>query len=108
MPLPALAAGGFLSQVFAYVIGSAIARIVVKVLSAFGVGYLVYTGMDSLITQVQGYLDANLGSLPVSVLQVINIVNIPAAINLILSAYSARYTIGVMNKKLVFNPPGAS
>lgn len=108
MALPAIAATGFLSQVLAFIFASAIARVVVKVLSAFGVGFVAYTGFSSLVDMVQSYLDATIGGLPAQVFQVVDLCNIPAAINLLLAAYSARYTLFVMSKRLVFNPPGAS
>lgn len=106
MPLPAIAAGGFLAQVLGYVFAFAISKVVVKLVTALGVGYVTYVGFSSLIDMVQGYIDSNLGGLPANVFQVINIVNVPAAINLILSAYAARYTLFTLSKRLVFNPPG--
>lgn len=106
MPLPAIAATGFLSQVLGYVFAFAISKVVVKVLSALGVSFVVYTGFSSLIDLVQGYINTTMGGLPSHVFQIINIVNVPAAINLVLSAYAARYTLFTLNKRLVFNPPG--
>lgn len=108
MALPAIAATGFLTQVLGYVFAFALSKVVVKVLSALGVGYVVYVGFSTLIDLVQSYIDVTLGGLPAHVFQIINIVNVPAAINLILSAYAARYTLFSLNKRLVFNPPGSA
>lgn len=105
MALPAILGTGFLSQVLGYVFAYALARVVVKVVAALGMGYVAYVGFDTLITEINGYLDTTMAGLPVLVFQVVNIVNIPAAINLILSAYTARYTLLFLNKKIVFNPP---
>lgn len=101
MPLPA-AAAGIVSMAMAYVIG----RIIFKVIAGLGIGVIAFVGFDALLDEAQAYINDTLFQLPAQVSQLLAICNVDDAINLLLAAYVARFTIVPIFKKLTFGNTG--
>ena len=108
MALPALVGAGILARVLGYIFAFTLGQLVFKVMSAVGIGYIAYVGLDNLLDIVQDSIDSNMAGLPSTIFQTLQILNVTTATNLLISAYSARYTLFFLNKRLTFNPPAAS
>jgi len=99
MPFPVLAAGA-LAGSFGYLVVSGIVRVLV----ALGVGFITYQGLDAGLDVANSYVSGILGGFGGSLLQLIVTANVPAAIAMIFSAYTARLTL-VLTKRIVFRGP---
>lgn len=96
MPLPALGAAGILSTVLAYSIG----RLAFKIITGLGLGLVVYTGANLLFDQINDYLLLTLSGAPATVVQILDICNVPQAINMLFAAYVARVSVSATIKRL--------
>lgn len=93
-----------LGHVFGWVVGS----VIFKVLAAFGIGWVVMTGVNALIDGVFAEIQALTAGAPAQVVAVLGMLRIDDAITVLASAVSIRIslkTFGVGGggiKKLVF------
>lgn len=99
----ALALPGILSAA----IGFVMARLITRFLVGLGVGYVAYQGFQELLSQVNAYIGSTLTAIPPSAFQILHILNVENAINLVLSAYTARITIIPIYRRFVSIPTGA-
>lgn len=67
--------------------------IVRSVLIGLGVGFVTYQGLDVLLGQLRGHVFDLLGSLPLSMLQILGLGGIDKALNIIFSAFAARLVL---------------
>lgn len=102
MALPAIAAG-IMQAGLAWAIG----RLIFTILKVIGVGYITYTGIDTLLSMAQSYINSTIGGVPANVVAIANTMNVFAAINMLISAVSIRYTLLWSGRKLQFNRPDA-
>lgn len=100
MALPVIAAG-----VLQAGIALAIGKLIFKLLQIFGVGFVSYQGIDFLLSEVQGYINGSIGGIPANFVAILDTMNVFAAINLLISAMSIRYTLIWTGRKLRFNMP---
>lgn len=64
-----------------------------KVLLSLGIGYVVFTGLDTSLTWVRGTFFSTLTGLPAITLGVAGLLKIGTAANIIISALSARLVL---------------
>ena len=100
MALPVIAAG-VLQAGFILALG----KLVFKLLQVFGVGFVSYQGIDLVLTEVQGYINASIGGVPANLIAILDTMNVFSAINLLISALSIRYTLIWTGRKLRFSMP---
>lgn len=73
-------------------LASALPAIVARILVALGIGAVVYSGFDFILDQIMTQVVANLSAIGGITAQVIGLLNVDTAVNIILSAYSIRMT----------------
>lgn len=73
-------------------LANAIPAMVARILVALGVGAVVYSGFDFILDQVHTQVVSSLGGIGGITANVIGILNIDTAVNIILSAYAIRLT----------------
>lgn len=73
-------------------LATALPAIVARILVALGIGAVVYTGFDFILDQIVNQVIANFSSIGGLTAQVIGILNVDTAVNIIMSAYSIRMT----------------
>ena len=67
--------------------GAVVASATRWVLSALGVGVVVFVGLSSLLDQVTAYALDTFDGLPLAALQIAGLLKVDVALNVILSAY---------------------
>lgn len=85
---------------------TAAGSIVGRVLIALGIGYVSYKGLNGLQEFVKNQVWSNLGALSVDVLQLLSVLQIDTAINIMLSSVAARLVLrgltgGTMTKMVI-------
>ena len=102
MPLPALFAVGTLGTLFATFAKYFIASAIIRVVSAFGIGLVTFAGADLITAKVVAILNTLLFKGNESITAALAAGGIFDAVNIILSAYIAVFTIkatmGVFNR----------
>lgn len=80
--------------------------IILKVLTALGIGYATYTGIGAVLDYGLDTIEALFGALPSSMLQIVAMTNIDKYITMVFSAYAMRLVIsgvtGGSIKKWIF------
>lgn len=71
----------------AWFIGTTLFAVVMRIFVAIGIGFVVYTGMDYLITDAVNYAQSKLSILDPNILQSIHVLKLPEAMSIILSAH---------------------
>ena len=84
---------GSLLSGFVTWLGLSIPAIVWKVLSAMGIGYVAYTGVDFLVTAAETFLYAQLGQMSGDVLSILNLAGMDVGIRMILAAATTAISI---------------
>ena len=74
-------------------LASAAASLAGRVLIGVGIGVVAYTGLSSLITGVSSDIQTQFAGAPSLVLQVLGTLRLDTCIAILLSAYTARYTL---------------
>lgn len=69
-----------------------------KLLRGLGFAAFTYTGVNLLMNQAKDYAFSNLGGVPAEWLQVLGLLQVDVAINILFSAYVARAVLWGMNK----------
>lgn len=94
---------------FAAVIGPIVVNALSRVALAFGIGFVVYSGLDVALDQVKSVAMSSYGSLPANVVQMLGLLRVDQALNLILSAVSVRFVLEGLTggglRKMVFKTP---
>jgi len=86
-------------------IASIIGPSVKKILVALGVGFVTYTGFDTAMDSLKDYVYMRLGSAPASVVQILGLLEVDKAINVIFSAIAFRAVLsGFRAGKKVTHP----
>lgn len=71
---------------------------ILKVLFQLGIGFTVYQGIDFVMAQISTGFISNLNALPLAFTQLMGLLKIDKAINVIISAYGVRLVLkGVTN-----------
>ncbi|GLX85846.1 hypothetical protein tloyanaT_20980 [Thalassotalea loyana] len=80
--------------------------LVLKLLTYFGVGYATFTGVSNLTDGLTSKIIANLNGLPVSMLEMLMLLKVDIAMNIIITAVTVRMVMNGLNggsfKKLRF------
>lgn len=64
-----------------------------KVLAAIGIGVMTFTGINLALEQLHAFAASNWGSLPAGALGIVGLLRIDQALNLIISAVVAKFTL---------------
>jgi len=87
---------------------SVLSGVAFQVLIALGVGFVTFTGISVALTALHDFAAAQWGALPTAVLQVMGLVKVDQALNLIISAAAARFTLQGLTgggiRRLVWKP----
>lgn len=86
MPLPAVIVG-------ALAVG--IVPLVVKVLSALGIGIVTYTGMEYALSSGVSFFETQFSGLPATAVQILYMLGFHQGISMLFAAYSASIAIKV-------------
>lgn len=81
--------------VYALLVGfaSVVSSVAFQVLIALGIGFVTFTGISVGLTSLHDFAVSQWTALPVAVLQVLGLVKVDQALNLIISAAAARFTL---------------
>lgn len=72
---------------------SAAGSIVGRVLISLGIGYVTYQGLSTAMDYMKNLVWTNLGSLAADILQLVSVLEVDTAINIMFSAVAARLVI---------------
>lgn len=95
--------------VIAAFVMSLIGPLVGYVIKALGIGLVTYVGLDLVFDQIESYILSQYSGLPVTTVQVLNLLGIHSAIKIILSTLSAcvAYRALIASTGLVWKKPGS-
>jgi len=83
---------GFAATLIGFLALSA-ASLTGRVLLALGIGFVAYTGIDIVLSTLLGDITTRIGGLPAFIIQVLGVVQLDRAIQLLFSALTARLVI---------------
>lgn len=69
-----------------------------KILTSLGIGAVTYIGITALLAAVRTYLLGNVTGMPADVLALFGLIKLDIAINIMLSAVTARAVLSGMNR----------
>ena len=79
-----------------------------RLLSAVGVGWVSYNGIDALMNNLEGVVHSQFAGLPTAIVQIAALLKVDVFINIIFSAYAVRFALattnGVLNKMFIKGP----
>lgn len=78
--------------IWAFILATVV-PIVIHVLKALGIGIIVYSGADFVITTAESYVFSNYDSLPANMWTMFTLAGIDAGIKILFSAYAANIAI---------------
>lgn len=64
-----------------------------KVIAALGLGFVSYQGIDLMLTTFVGWMQGQMGKLPIDALNLLYLSGVPSALNWIFSAYAFTATL---------------
>lgn len=79
-------------------LSSIVGPLAAKILTSIGLGAVTYVGITALLTTVRMYLISNIGGIPGDIAMLFGLLKVDIAINIMLSAVTARAVIAGMNK----------
>jgi hypothetical protein len=79
-------------------LSSIVGPLAAKILTSLGLGAVTYIGITALLTTVRIYLINNVGGVPADIAMLFGLLKVDIAINIMLSAVTARAVIAGMNK----------
>lgn len=94
--------------IYALLVGlsSVLSSVLFQVLFALGVGFVSFTGISLVLSQLHAFAATQWSALPATVLQVMGLLRVDQALNLIISAAAVRFTLQGMTgggiRKLVW------
>lgn len=99
----------FMAQFIFFLLGP----LVKKLFAMIGVGFVSYIGINALTSSVFEYATANMGQAAVAVQSILGLAKIDVAMNIYLSAVTARFVIAGVNaagksRRQVWTKPGNS
>lgn len=94
-----------IAAAFAVALGWLSRILIAKLIFTLGISALTYVGVSELIDEINAYIALTYTGIPLTVLQILNILNVPQAINILVSAFTFRVTLIPLGKKIIFNPP---
>lgn len=77
-------------------VGSIFGGLVWRALSALAIGFVVYIGFEALLDNVQVRIMSQLSGLPAAIAQILGIMGVDTALNIIFSAYAASIVLGLV------------
>jgi len=83
---------------FISVLVTALIPLVKMVLKALGVGIVSYVGINLVLTEATDVIMVNILGLPVEVQQILGLLKLDVAVNIILSAITTKLTLNGINK----------
>ena len=86
MPLPTAIIAG---------LSLTIVPLVVKVLTALGIGFVTYTGADFILTEGKNYILANYNSMPAEMLAILTKAGFLQGLNILFAAWAAAIAVKV-------------
>lgn len=90
-------------------LGPILTNAISRVAIAFGVGFVVYSGLDVVLDQVKSVATSSYGALPANVVSMLGLLRVDQALNLMLSAVSVRFVLEGMTggglRKVIFKAP---
>jgi hypothetical protein len=87
---------GILIKSLIMALATTLGAIVGRVITGLGIGFLAYQGVDILIGNAQSYINAQMGTLPATLSQVVTLTGLPTALNMMFSALAARWGTGTV------------
>lgn len=69
-----------------------------KILTSLGIGAVTYIGITALLSAVRTYLLSNVTGMPADVLALFGLIKLDIAVNIMLSAVTARAVLSGMNR----------
>lgn len=87
-------------------LAQAAGSLVGRVLVSAGIGYAVFSGLDTMLGFVKSFVLSHITALPVEVVQILSTLKFGVAINILASAYTARLIVqgvtgGALKKMIV-------
>lgn len=79
-------------------LSSIVGPLAAKILTSLGLGAVTYVGITALLATVRTYLISNVGGVPADIAMLFGLLKVDIAINIMLSAVTARAVIAGMNK----------
>lgn len=83
---------------FISVLVTALIPLVKMVLKALGVGIVSYVGINLVLTEATDVIMVNILGLPLEVQQILGLLKLDVAVNIILSAITTKLTLNGINK----------
>ena len=88
-------------------LGALLVSATAKILVSLGVGFVTYEGLDTIMTQLTGYITASYTGMPTMVAQFAGLMQVDRGIAIILGCTSARFVLagvsgGMSLKKMVW------
>ena len=74
-------------------LGMVAAPLVSSVLRGLGFGFVTYIGMTGMFTVIESQINAHFAGMPAAMFQMISLMGIPKALNIIFSGFVAMMTI---------------
>lgn len=87
-----------LLPVLATFLGSIVAGLAFRVLTALGIAYATFTGLNELLDYADDYIKAQFAILPIEIVQIFGLAKIDVCINIIISAIVARFVLSGMGR----------
>lgn len=87
-----------LIAVFLKAVGWSLVPLGWKLLRGLGFAAVAFVGVSAMMEQAKDYVFSNLGSVPGAWLQMLGVLQVDVAINILFSAYIARAILWGMNK----------
>lgn len=72
--------------------------LVAKVLTSLGIGAVTYVGITAVLAAARSYLLANVTGMPADVLALMGLIKLDIAVNIMLSAVTARAVLSGVNQ----------
>ena len=90
MPLPVIAAGGWIASLISV---SFIVSIIVKVVAAFGFTVFAFIGLDIGLDALESQLNSHMSGIPLGAKQLLDMAGITTIVSWIIGAYAFRLYI---------------
>lgn len=92
---------GIIGQMLGYVLGT----FTRKLIFALGIGFISFQGASSLVSSVQGYINAQMAGIGPIYLEAFNAFGFPQAMSMLFAAYTTKITL-IGASKVILKPAG--
>ncbi|MFC4158449.1 DUF2523 domain-containing protein [Chitinimonas lacunae] len=72
---------------------SLVENIIARAITALGIGFVAYAGIDTLLEKAKSLIKANLSGMPSEILVIASMMGLGTALTIVFSAYAARFTL---------------